>query len=83
MRACGAEPLPFNPDDPPIEAAPDPNVSAEPGPATIAARAVSTALKGPGILPRVAPRLAIDTEELQHWTRTNVRAQRQTGWSSR
>ena len=36
---------------------------------------------GPGIVPQVQPRTNPSAHEIADWTRTNVRAQKQAGWS--
>ena len=81
VRAAGGPALPFDPEHPPVEVAP-PVASLDP-PAlfSIAARVATTPLRGPGILPRVEPRLTDQGAEFARWARTNVRPQTQRGWS--
>jgi sulfite reductase beta subunit-like hemoprotein len=81
VRSEGGKPLPFDPDDPPVELPPPLHDDRPPAPVSIAARATTTPLRGPGILPRVEPRLTVQGDEFQRWARTNVRRQSQTGWS--
>jgi sulfite reductase beta subunit-like hemoprotein len=73
--------LPFDPERPPVEEAPTwaerRAISLE----EIAARATTTAVIGPGIVPRVEPRLTVHSEEFLTWSRTNVRPQKQGGFS--
>jgi sulfite reductase (NADPH) hemoprotein beta-component len=73
--------LPFDPDDPPVEEAPVPSNRAVPALEDIAARATATAVTGPGITPRVEPRLTVHSEDFLKWSRTNVRPQRQRGFA--
>jgi sulfite reductase (NADPH) hemoprotein beta-component len=82
VRAAGGAALPFNPDRPPVELAPPHPTSGAPAPFSIAARVGSAALRGPGILPRVEPRLREEGHDFVRWTGTNVRAQSQAGWST-
>jgi sulfite reductase beta subunit-like hemoprotein len=44
-------------------------------------RASSGRLTGPGIQPVVEPRLTAGAAEFRNWARTNVRPQKQAGWS--
>ncbi|HXW06746.1 MAG TPA: nitrite/sulfite reductase [Vicinamibacterales bacterium] len=81
VRAGGGAALPFDPDTPAVEEPPIAHDIELPSPAAIAARAGSTDLVGPGIHPRVEPRLTLDRDEFSRWLRTNVRAQSQPGWS--
>jgi sulfite reductase (NADPH) hemoprotein beta-component len=82
LQARGGASLPFDPDRPPLEAAPplleDRDV---PLAQTIAARATATPLIGPGLLPRVEPRLSVQAEDFARWSKTNVRPQKQRGRS--
>jgi sulfite reductase beta subunit-like hemoprotein len=81
FRAEGGASLPFDPQNPPEEAPLDAADRVVPEPLAIAARAVTTTLKGPGIVPRVEPRLTVQSEDFVQWARTNVRRQRQSGWA--
>ena len=81
IRAGGGPSLPFDPDDPPVEA-PPPDGHLDPPPAlSIAARVATSPLRGPGILPRVEPRLIEERADFDRWARTHVREQSQPGWS--
>jgi sulfite reductase (NADPH) hemoprotein beta-component len=81
VRDAGGTRLPFDPERPPVEAAPErERAGALPDVAAIAAWAGATRVKGPGILPVVdaqpdPPRAAFD-----RWTQTNVRRQKQDGY---
>ena len=77
----GAATLPFDPLLPPVQKAPDWTRPAAPATAAIAEAAAGDVARGPGIVPRVAPRLTVHTEEFLAWSATNVRAQRQPGYS--
>ena len=83
VEAEADRPLPFDPDHPleelppAIEAAIDP-----PSLSSIAARATESTLKGPGIVPVVTPRIAVAAAEFSRWYDTNVRRQKQAGYSA-
>ena len=81
FRATGGRPLPFDPEQPPIEAPPEPSGRSAPTIAEILARAPSTAVTGPGIVPHVEPRANVSPQDFRDWSRTNVRPQKQAGWS--
>ena len=76
LRAGNAPALPFDPESPPEEGAPA-WPRPEPPALTDASRALAAPLKGPGLLPAV-PRLDVSFEAFR---RTNVRSQRQAGFS--
>ena len=79
-RASAAPPLTFDPEQPPLEGPP---CSVECPPleiADVAVRAVGGSVRGPGIVPDVAPRLVIHPTDFTRWVRTNVRAQKQSGY---
>ena len=80
VRAEGAPGLPFDPERPPEEAAPTAVRPAPPSPDEIAARVRAQVLRGPGIVPAVAPDLAPSGAALAAFVATNVRAQRQRGF---
>jgi sulfite reductase (NADPH) hemoprotein beta-component len=82
FRAEGGAALPFEPENPAVEEQPWPHDRDLPLPVAIAARAVSTTVIGPGITPRVEPRLSIDGLEFNRWSVTNVRPQKLEGWST-
>ena len=79
VRLEGRIPLPFDPDDPPVEAAPDWPRPEPPAIHHIANRVASARLRGPGIHPSPAGPLAPD-EGWQTWRDTNVRPQKQSGF---
>jgi sulfite reductase beta subunit-like hemoprotein len=82
VRESGGAKLPFDPDRAPLEEAPvRRRACAPPDLATIALRAASTPLKGPGIVPIVDNRLKVTGVELARWSRTNVTPQKQAGYS--
>jgi len=82
FRASGGATLPFDPDRPPVEGPPAPSRLTAPSPKSIADRVSATSTHGPGLHPPVEPRLALDAEQFRHWARTNVRPQRQVGFST-
>ena len=76
-RAC-----PSSPDDPPVEQAPAGERAQAPAPEAVAARAASAVLTRPGpAARRRAPCCASSTPSSRRWARTNVRPQRQAGYS--
>jgi len=81
VRAAGGTRLPFDPDDPPVEGAPASVRPAPPAPGAVGRRASAAVLRGPGLHPQTRPVLQILDEELRRWARTNVRPQRQQGYS--
>jgi sulfite reductase (NADPH) hemoprotein beta-component len=82
FRGEGGAALPFDPANPPVEEMPPPHDEDRPLPVSIAARAASTEVTGPGIMPRVEPRLSVDPVEYGRWSASNVRAQKLPGWST-
>jgi sulfite reductase (NADPH) hemoprotein beta-component len=82
VRKEGAPRLPFDPEHPPEERAPDRVLAPAPAPADLAARARAQRPAGPGILPELAPDLAPGPEAFAVFARTNVRPQRQPGYVS-
>jgi sulfite reductase beta subunit-like hemoprotein len=81
FRATGGAPLPFDPDEAPVETPPVPSGRTVPTIAEILGRAASTRVIGPGIVPHVEPRANISPHDFRDWSRTNVRPQKQAGWS--
>jgi sulfite reductase beta subunit-like hemoprotein len=81
FREEGGAPFPFPPDHPPVESAPDWPRPVAPSAAECAARARAAQVKGPGIVPEtprpVVPAVRYDLQ----WASTNVRPQRQPGYS--
>ena len=78
LRADGGALLPFDPDAPPVESAPDWERST---PAAVAdvSRTVVSPLRGPGLLPG-AVRLRVMPETFVRWSDSNVRPQKQPGY---
>src|SRR5581483_1681518 len=83
FRADGGAPLPFDPDDAPVEQAPEwrrsIGESAPPILETVS-RATSSQVVGPGIVPQVRPMLPTMNGDYSHWLATNVRKQKQSGY---
>jgi sulfite reductase (NADPH) hemoprotein beta-component len=79
---AGGIPLPFDPADAPVESAPTWRRTQSPPVAIVASRAASSRTHGPGIAPQVRPRLSVIGSEHERWLRTNVRAQKQPGYSA-
>jgi sulfite reductase (NADPH) hemoprotein beta-component len=75
-------PLPFDPERPAVEAAPAWPERRALALEDIAARAVTTTVLGPGIVPKVEPRLAVHSRDVVEWSVTNVRKQKQAGYSA-
>jgi len=73
--------LPFDASRPPVESAPDWEARRAMSLEEIARRATTTAVIGPGIVPKVEPRLVLESREFAEWSRTNVRPQKQDGYS--
>ncbi|MBI4477312.1 MAG: nitrite/sulfite reductase [Acidobacteria bacterium] len=81
IRANGGASLPFDPDDPPVEEPPDWWRPRPPSPTDVAAFVATSTLRGPGIMPSIKPHDATDGS-LFTWRQTNVRAQKQAGYST-
>jgi sulfite reductase beta subunit-like hemoprotein len=80
FRARGGALLPFDPEQPPVEAAPDRSSLQSPPILETVSRATSSQVSGPGILPSVRPMLPTMNGDYSHWLSTNVRKQRQAGY---
>jgi sulfite reductase (NADPH) hemoprotein beta-component len=80
VRAEGTPQLPFDPEDPPVEAPPHLPRTPAPAPAEIARRVAAAATRGPGLVPTVTPVLDPSPSALAAFVRTNVRPQRQAGY---
>jgi sulfite reductase beta subunit-like hemoprotein len=78
VRREGGVPLPFDPQRPPEELAPEGARPAAPSISEISLRASGAAIHGPGILPPY--RLMAPDLSFARWIRTNVREQRQDGY---
>src|SRR5262249_38063635 len=81
FRAAGGALLPFDPDGPPVEDAPPSSGLVAPSPRSIAERVTAIGTRGPGLHPPVEPLLVVDGEAVERWFATNVRPQRQSGFS--
>jgi sulfite reductase beta subunit-like hemoprotein len=81
VRAEGGIALPFDPEHPPVEEAPDWVRAARPAGVEIASRVSHWKTRGPGIHPHVIPVLADDRGQFDRWLKTNVRPQKQHGYS--
>ena len=82
IRVEGSARLPFDPNDPPVEHAPPVAHRAVPSLSDVAARATRSTVRGPGITPAVKPELAPIAADFERWKRTNVRPQKQEGYST-
>ncbi len=80
VRAAGRIPFPFDPERPPAEGPPAAERPPPPEPEWVAAQVLGQPLRGPGIVPAVAVRLATPFS-FAEWARTNVRRQRQDGFA--
>jgi sulfite reductase (NADPH) hemoprotein beta-component len=78
FREAGGAPLPFDPEQPPVEAPPT-GRGEVPRAEAITAAVVAGKVTGPGIVPRVEP--VIPGDEFGYWMRTNVRRQKQPGFA--
>ena len=78
FRLEGGARLPFDPERPPVEEAPEGRADAPPA-EEIALSVTLGKVSGPGIVPRVEP--VLPGEEIEYWMRTNVRPQKQAGYS--
>lgn len=81
LRRHSPHTLPFGPDAPPEEQAPDWPRPSPPEPEQIAALVTASAPHGFGLLPQVSPVLQPSAAALAAWTVTNVGPQRQNGYS--
>jgi len=81
VRAQGGPRLPFDPERPPVETAPAWERPAPPTVAEAAGRSAAAEVRGPGIVPPAPRTLAVRSEDAARWLRTNVRAQKQGGYS--
>jgi len=81
LRREGVPPLPFDPQHPPEEAAPAGDRPAPPDPAALASRVLAGEARGPGEPPPLAGSFPPAADALAAFVRTNVRAQRQAGYS--
>ena len=77
VRAAGGARLPFDPENPPVEAPPEGERPPAPAIAEIAALVTASAVKGPGIVPVMQPGDGGPGRERAEWLRTNLRPQKQ------
>lgn len=81
FRAEGGAHLPFDPAAPPVEHPATP--SSQPDAIErIADHVQRQSLTGPGLRPRVAPRLVVLRDDFDRWSATNVRPQKQEGYAA-
>ena len=80
FRAQGGATLPFDPEHPPVEAAPAWRRIDSPPILETVSRATSSQVTGPGIVPQVRPMLPTMNGDYSHWLSTNVRKQKQSGY---
>src|SRR5215212_8650642 len=80
VLAEGGARLPFEPDAPPAETAPDWPRHDAPDIGEVAVRAAGSPVAGPGIVPQVRPSLSVSPETKLRWLQTNVRPQKQPGY---
>ncbi len=81
FKASGGAQLPFDAQRPPVEEAPAWDRPRAPTPAQVAARASAAQVKGPGIVPTTLAELKVDAKAYARFLKTNVRSQRQAGYS--
>jgi sulfite reductase (NADPH) hemoprotein beta-component len=81
VRTAGAPALPFDPSAPPVEPAPTGAPRSAPSPEELFSRASSATLRGPGEPPRLVADPAPAPCALARFTASNVRPQRQAGYS--
>ncbi len=80
LRAGGGARLPFEPEDPPVETAPDERAEA-PAVGEVAALVTATPVRGPGIVPVVEVRDGGPGKERTEWLRTNLQPQKQAEYT--
>ena len=81
VRDEGGIALPFDPEAPPEEAAPDGPSSEPPSVADAARRAAAAAVRGPGIVPALRAPLPVLNGDFLAWQSSNVRPQKQAGYA--
>jgi sulfite reductase beta subunit-like hemoprotein len=82
VRAEGVPALPFDPQTVQGDQAPDWERPQPPTVAEVAARVLSGEVRGPGIRPEPAPVLTVTDAQFSEWAQTNVRLQKQPGYSA-
>jgi len=82
VRAQGGVKLPFDPEAPPVEQAPDWDRPEPPAVEEIARRVMAAQLSGPGIHPETRPVTSSADADVAfaNWSATNVRPQKQDGY---
>ena len=80
LREAGAAPLPFDPEDPPVEEAPADRAEA-PSIADVSALVAAAPVRGPGIVPVVEARDGGPGRERTEWLRTNLQPQKQAEYA--
>jgi sulfite reductase beta subunit-like hemoprotein len=81
IRAAGVPPLPFDPERPPVEEAPTAGRATPTAIDRIVAQVGASVPAGPGIVPRVEPRMRVQPGEFNRWRATNVIPQKQAGYA--
>ncbi len=81
VRREEGHPLPFDPAHPPVEQAPTAVRPSPLAPAAIAAAVAAGEVRGPGVVPDVRPIRPAPTADVARWRATNVRPQRQSGYT--
>ncbi|MGE0392120.1 MAG: nitrite/sulfite reductase [Vicinamibacterales bacterium] len=79
VRAEGRKPMPFDPEHPPVEVAPEGQRPAAPTATEIASLVTATKTTGPGLHPTQI-KLNVLSENYARWSETNVRKQKQPGF---
>jgi len=77
LRANGGARLPFDPENPPVEEAPQGERLPQPAIADITALVTAGSVKGPGIVPEFHPTDGSPGRERTEWLQTNLRPQKQ------
>ena len=80
FAAEGGAQVPFDPEAPPLEIAPEWRRIESPPILETVSRATSSQVTGPGIVPQVRPMLPTMNGDYSHWLSTNVRKQKQSGY---
>ena len=81
VRAEGRIGLPFDPEAPPVDVAPDWPRPEAPSIGDAARRAARAVVRGPGIVPSFKVSLPVLTDEFATWQATNARRQKQAGYA--
>jgi sulfite reductase beta subunit-like hemoprotein len=81
VHAEGGAKLPFDPENPPVEKAPDWDRAQPPSVEDIARRVMAAETRGPGLHPETKPVTADVGAAYAAWSKTNVQPQVQNGYS--